>query len=138
LLYAAKGQGAFANGERITVSTITDLSQAMLLHSSLNLLLQGGYWDGLVRLVQTTRRQRGFGDYFAHTFVCRGQAEVMLEVDVKPWDLAPLKILVEEAGGRFSDFAGVPTIYSGTVVTSNGHVHDAVLSLLGTQSAERR
>jgi histidinol-phosphatase len=131
LLYAAKGHGAFANGERITVSTITDLSQAMLLHSSLNLLLQGGYWDGLVRLVQATRRQRGFGDYFAHTFVCRGQAEVMLEVDVKPWDLAPLKILVEEAGGRFSDFAGVPTIYSGTVVTSNGHVHDAVLSLLG-------
>jgi histidinol-phosphatase len=55
----------------------------------------------------------------------------MLEVDVKPWDLAPLKILVEEAGGRFSDFAGVPTIYSGTVVTSNSHVHDTVLSLLG-------
>ena len=55
----------------------------------------------------------GFGDYFAYTFVCRGQAEVMLETGIKPWDVAPLKILVEEAGGRFSDFTGAPTIYSG-------------------------
>ena len=61
----------------------------------------------------------------------RGQAEVVLEADVKPWDLAPLKILVEEAGGRLTDFTGSPTIYSGNVVVSNGHVHDAVLELLG-------
>jgi histidinol-phosphatase len=59
----------------------------------------------------------------------------MLETDVKPWDLAPLKILVEEAGGRFTDFAGVPTIYSGNAVVSNGRVHDAVLALLGAQTA---
>jgi histidinol-phosphatase len=83
--------------------------------------------------VAATRRQRGFGDYFAHTFVCRGQAEVMLEADVKPWDLAPTKVLIEEAGGRFTDFSGVSTIYSGNAVISNGHVHNAVLALLGTK-----
>jgi histidinol-phosphatase len=135
LLYAARGEGAFANGERLAVSTIAELAQATLLHGGLDLLLQGGYWERFTRLVQATRRQRGFGDYFAHTFVCRGQAEVMLETDVKPWDLAPLKILVEEAGGRFTDFAGVPTIYSGNAVVSNGRVHDAVLALLGAQTS---
>lgn len=131
LLYAAKGLGAFANGERLAVSTMTDLAQATLLHGSLNLIMRYGYWDGLTRLAQATRRQRGFGDYFAYTFVCRGQAEVMLETDVKPWDVAPLKILVEEAGGRFSDFAGTPSIYSGHAMISNGHLHDQVLALLG-------
>jgi histidinol-phosphatase len=134
LLYAAKGLGAFANGERLAVSTITDLAQATLLHGSLDLMLRDGYWDGLARLAQATRRQRGFGDYFAYTFVCRGQAEVMLETNIKPWDVAPLKILVEEAGGRFSDFAGAPSIYSGHAMISNGHVHDAVLDLLGMRT----
>jgi histidinol-phosphatase len=134
LLYAARGLGAFANGEPLAVSTITELAQAMLLHSSLNLMLRDGYWDGLRRLTQATRRQRGFGDYFAYTFVCRGQAEVMLETDIKPWDVAPLKIIVEEAGGRFSDFTGAPTIYSGNAIVSNGRVHDAVLALLGARA----
>ncbi len=134
LLYAAKGQGAFANGAPLTVSSIADLAQATLLHGSLNLWLHNGYWEGFMRLVRATSRQRGFGDDFAHTFVCRGQAEVMLESDVKPWDLAPLKILVEEAGGRFSDLTGAATIYSGNAVVSNGRVHDAVVELLGTKA----
>ena len=131
LLYAAKGEGAFANaGERLTVSSIADLAQATMLHGSLDILIKAGYWAGFTELVRATRRQRGFGDYFAHTFVCRGQAEVMLETDIKPWDLAPIKIVVEEAGGRLTDFAGVSTIYSGNAVVSNRHVHDAVLALL--------
>ena len=131
LLYAAKGEGAFANaGERLTVSSIADLAQATLLHGSLDLFITAGRWEGFTALVRATRRQRGFGDYFAHTFVCRGQAEVMLETDVKPWDLAPLKIVIEEAGGRLTDFTGIPTIYGGNAIVSNGHVHDAVLALL--------
>lgn len=130
LFYAARGEGAFANGERLAVSNLQTLEQATFLHTSLGLFLHDGYWQALTRLTQATRRQRGFGDYFAHTFVFRGQAEVMLELDVKPWDLAPLKILAEEAGGRFSDFTGAPSIYSGNAVVSNGHVHEAVLALL--------
>jgi histidinol-phosphatase len=134
LLYAARGEGAFSNGqERLAVSPVATLDRAMLVHGGLDILRRGGYWDGLTRLVDATARQRGFGDYFAHTFVCRGQAEVMVEADVKPWDLAPLKIIVEEAGGRFTDFSGKPTIYGGTVVASNGHVHDAVLDILETR-----
>lgn len=131
LLYAARGEGAYANGERVQVSPITELAEATLLYGGLSYFMRDGYWDSVTSLVQATRRQRGFGDYFAYTFVCRGQAEVMLETDIKPYDIAPLKILLEEAGGRLSDFRGVPTIYSGNVVASNGHVHDAVLQFLG-------
>ncbi len=132
LFYAAKGEGAFTNDhEPLAVSPIADMSEATLVHGGLDILLHSGYWDGFTRLVAATARQRGFGDYFAHTFVFRGQAEVMVEADVKPWDLAPLKIIVEEAGGRFTDFTGAPTIYGGSAVVSNGYVHEAVLRLLG-------
>jgi histidinol-phosphatase len=134
LFWARRGQGAWADDAPLRVSPVDDLGDAMLVHSSLNLLrpLDGGrWWDGFVRLVDRTDRQRGFGDYFGYTFVLRGQAEVMLEADVKPWDIAPFKILFEEAGGRFTDFTGRPTIYSGTAVASNGRLHDEALALLG-------
>ncbi|MBI2459963.1 MAG: histidinol phosphate phosphatase [Candidatus Rokubacteria bacterium] len=129
LLYARRGAGARANGEPVRVSSIATLAEATLLHASLG-YLRGEHWDGFVRLVDATERQRGFGDYFAYTFVIRGQAELMLEADLKPWDLAAVKILVEEAGGRFTDFAGRPTIYSGTALASNGLVHDEALRLI--------
>jgi len=135
LLYADKGNGAFANHERLNVSAISDLRQAMLVHGGLDLLMQTDLWSGFQRLVQTTQRQRGFGDYFAYTFVCRGQAEVMVETDVKPWDLAALKIIIEESGGRFTDCRGTPTIYGGNAVASNGRVHEAVIDLLDPASA---
>ena len=81
-------------------------------------------------MLAASGRQRGFGDYFGHTFVARGQAEAMIELDVKPWDLAAIKIIVEEAGGRFTDFQGKPTIYGGSAIASNGRVHDEILSLV--------
>jgi histidinol-phosphatase len=95
-----------------------------------------GRWKGFERLVRAAGRERGFGDYFGHTFVARGQAEAMVELDLKPWDLAPIKIIVEEAGGRFSDFAGVPTIYGGDAVASNGCVHEQVLELLDKHESD--
>jgi histidinol-phosphatase len=65
-----------------------------------------------------------------YTLVAEGKAELYVEVDLKPWDLAPCKLLVEEAGGRFSDLDGRPTIYSGTAMASNGRVHEAAVALL--------
>ena len=133
LYWARRGQGAWVDGVALRVSPVDRLADAMLVHSSLNLLrpLDGGRcWDGFVRLVERTDRQRGFGDYFGYTFVLRGQAELMLEADVKPWDVAPFKVLFEEAGGRFTDFAGQPTIYSGTALASNGRLHADLLAAL--------
>ena len=130
LLYARKGDGAFSNGERVRVSTVPTLSEAFLCHASLHVLRQAGRWDGFVRLVDATARQRGFGEYLPYALVARGQAEIAMEADLKPWDLAPIKILIEEAGGMFTDFDGKPTIYSGSALATNGLLHDAALSLL--------
>jgi len=90
----------------------------------------GRHWEGFLDLVDRTERTRAFGDYFGYTFVLRGQAELMLEADLKPWDLAPFKILFEEAGGRLTDFEGRPTIYSGSALASNGRLHAEALAVL--------
>jgi histidinol-phosphatase len=130
LCTARRGHGAFLNGVRLAVSPIADLRSAALLHAGVGLLRRGGHWDGFVRLVDATERQRGFGDYLGYTLVAEGKAEVYMETDLKPWDLAPCRLLVEEAGGRFTDLSGAPTIYSGTALATNGRVHDAALALL--------
>jgi histidinol-phosphatase len=130
LLYAQKGCGTFDATGRLRVSSVGSLRQGMVVFGGIDAFRQAGRWDGFERLVRASGRQRGFGDYFGHTFVARGQAEAMIEVDLKPWDLAAIKIIVEEAGGRFTDFTGTATIYGGTAVASNGLVHDEVLSLL--------
>lgn len=131
LLYAQKGYGAFDRGGRLQVSSITSLRQGMVVFGGIDIFRQAGRWDAFERLVQASGRQRGFGDYFGHTFVARGQAEAMVELDLKPWDLAAVKIVIEEAGGRFTDFTGAPTIYGGTAIASNGLVHNEILQLLG-------
>ena len=130
LYWARRGEGAFANGERVRVSDVDRLEDATLLHAGLGLLRATPQWDGFVRLVDATGRQRGFGDYYGYGVVAEGKAELYVETDLKPWDIAPVKILVEEAGGRLTDFAGRPTIYDGNVVASNGRLHDRALRLL--------
>jgi histidinol-phosphatase len=130
LFWARKGEGAWANGERIHVSPCAAMGDAMLLHSSLNLLKRVGYWDGFVRLVDATSRQRGFGDYYGYCLVAAGKGEIYAEADLKPWDAAPMKILIEEAGGRLTDFEGKPDIYTGSVLATNGLLHDEALRLL--------
>ncbi|MFQ5829285.1 MAG: inositol monophosphatase family protein [Candidatus Methylomirabilia bacterium] len=127
---ARKGQGAFVNGEPIRVSTVTELKDAHLVYSGLDLIRRCAQWDGFLRLVDFTSRARGFGDYLTYTVLAEGKAEIAVEVDLKPWDLAPLKILVEEAGGHFTDFAGRPSVYSGSALATNGRLHEEALALL--------
>lgn len=130
LLYARKGQGAFANGRQVRVSEVDNLRDAMLIHGGLKDLKIRPCWPSFLQLVDATGRQRGFGDALGHSVVICGQAEVALEPEIKPWDVAATKIIVTEAGGRYSDFAGSPSIYTGSAVISNGRVHDAVVNIL--------
>jgi len=130
LLTARRGGGAWSNGTRVRVSAIETLDAATLLHAGLRLLREAGCWDGFIRLVEATGRQRGFGDYLGYALVAEGKAEIYVETDLKAWDLAPCRIVVEEAGGRFTDLAGVPTIHSGTALATNGRLHDTALALL--------
>lgn len=130
LYTARRGQGAFLGGARLRVSDISSLDRATLIHASVGFLRSSGHWEGFIRLVDATERQRGFGDYMCYTVLAEGKAELAMESDLKPWDVAPVKLMVEEAGGRFTDFAGVPSIYSGTALASNGRLHDAALRLI--------
>lgn len=130
LYTARRAGGAQLNGAPLRVSPRAELGEAQLVHAGLDILRRGGYWEGFVRLVDATARQRGFGDYYGYTLVAEGKAEVYLEADLKPWDLAACRLLVEEAGGRFTDFDGRPTIYSGTALVTNGHLHESALGLL--------
>jgi histidinol-phosphatase len=130
LYTARKGEGAFANGARLHVSGGRPMKDALLLHSGLNLLRRTPYWDGLVRMVDAVERTRGFGDYYGYCLVAQGRAEIYAEMDLKRWDWAPMKVLVEEAGGRLTDFAGRPDSADGTVIATNGQLHDEALRLL--------
>ncbi len=130
LFTARRGEGAFLNGERLRVSECEAMKDATVLHSGLRLVREAGHWDGFVRLFDAGSRTRGFGDYYGYGLVAEGKAEIYVEVDLKPWDVAPVKILVEEAGGRLTDFSGRPTIYGGTVLATNGRLHAEALRLL--------
>jgi histidinol-phosphatase len=130
LLYAQKGQGAFDQHGRLQVSRIDTVRHSMLVFGGTGVLRSRGYWPAFERLVDASGRQRGYGDYFGYTFIARGQAEAMIDVDLKPWDLAALKIIIEEAGGRFTDFSGRPTAYGGSAIASNGLVHDEIRRLI--------
>ena len=130
-MYAAyRGGGAYANGERIHVSQTAELGKATFLHAGLGIVRTAGWWPGFERLIDGSLSQRGPGDYLGYALVASGRGEIYAELDLKPWDLAPCKIVVEEAGGRFTDFEGRPTIYSGSALATNGVLHDTAVALL--------
>jgi histidinol-phosphatase len=136
LLHARKGQGAFdETGKQLRVSEVSKLSAAMVSFGGLKIFRRAGYWAAIERIIDATGRQRGYGDYLGSSAVIRGWSEAMIELDVKPWDLGPLKILVEEAGGKLTDVGGRPTIYGGSAVVSNGRVHDELVEILRSSSA---
>ena len=128
--YAEKGAGAYRNGQSINVSQIERVEDSLFLFGGPNRFLQAGLWDGFTRLIEKSYRQRGIGDYLNFAYVFEGRGEAALEVGLYPWDLAPMKIIVEEAGGKFSDLDGNPSVYTGNCIVSNGKVHDAYLRLL--------
>lgn len=130
LFWAARGQGCWKNGQQVHVSKIDKLEEVQFEFGAPDRIASDGYWNGLRRVCEHTYRQRGFGDYlnFAHVF--EGKAEAAIEVGVKVWDIAPMKILVEEAGGRYTDLDGGTSIYKGSCMVSNGLVHDELLRLL--------
>ena len=134
--WAARGLGAFVqrDGEdpvRLRVSGISAWGDATLSLGEMHFLLAPELAPKVLRLTATSAQARCYGDLAGCAMLLAGRAEAWLEAGVKSWDLAALKILVEEAGGRFTDFAGRSTAEAGTCLASNGRVHEHVLSVLG-------
>ena len=133
--WAAKGLGAWlAAGEappvRLHVSRIGAWEDATLSFGEPHVLFRPPMLERIAALALSAQAARCYGDLAGCALVLQGQAEAWVEAGVQIWDLAPLQILVEEAGGRFTDFAGRPTIYTGTALATNGRLHDAALALL--------
>lgn len=130
IFWAEKGGGAFRNGKRIKVSEIGEMKNSQFNFGALSRVQSTGLWDAFAEIVKRTGRQRGFGDYLGFAHVFEGKAEAHLEVGVKVWDLAPMKIIVEEAGGEFTDLSGGKSVYTGSCLISNGLVHAQFLGIL--------
>jgi histidinol-phosphatase len=85
---------------------------------------------GFLELTRRVWRTRAYGDFWSHCLVAEGAVDVAAEPEVSHWDLAALQVIVEEAGGRFTDLSGVAGPDGGSVVVSNGRLHEEVLELL--------
>jgi len=125
--WAARGEGAFADGRPMHVSDVDDLSEAQLCYGELPLWEMFGIGEPFRALVASVWRTRGFGDFWQHMLVAEGTADIALEPIVNLWDLAAIQPIVEEAGGRFTDHAGTATPAGGNAISTNGRLHDRVL-----------
>ncbi len=126
--WAARGRGAFADGTPIRVSKVAQLADASLSYSSLTGWEAQGRLDGLLGLSRRCWRTRAYGDFWSHVLVAEGAVDASFEPEVSLWDLAPLQVIVEEAGGTFTDLSGEARPDGGSAVCSNGLLHSEVLA----------
>ena len=140
--YGWRGGGAWASGavgaeapRRIEVSHVADLDEGQILYASASGIDASGRAPGFRRLLGDAWRERGFGDFWGYTLVAEGAAEAMVEVDLFPWDVAAPMLLVEEAGGRATDFAGRRSFEGGSFLATNGRLHDVILARLSEGGA---
>ncbi|MHC5011031.1 MAG: inositol monophosphatase family protein [Planctomycetota bacterium] len=128
--WARRGGGCFRNHERIHVSDVDDFERATLAVGFIRGLLAEPHGENALELICQAKRVRCPGDLAGCAMVLEGRADVWLEAGVHEWDLAAGRILVEEAGGRFSDFNGAASHCMGTAIGSNRRLHDHVLRVL--------
>ncbi len=128
--WAARGEGAFVNGRRIRASQVAELSDAVLSYASLTSWEEHGLAEEFLTLARGCWRTRAFGDFWSHMLVAEGVVDLAVEPEVELWDLAAPQVIVEEAGGRFTDLGGTPTAAGGSSVSTNGLLHDRVLATL--------
>jgi histidinol-phosphatase len=124
--WATRGGGAFADGARCRVSGIARVEEAVVSSTSSHGMPPGGR-----ELAARAYADRGFGDFSQHCLVAEGAVDAACDSVVNLWDYAAVQLLVEEAGGRCTTFAGAATAHGESFLSSNGVVHEAVVALLG-------
>jgi histidinol-phosphatase len=130
--WAARGLGCFGNeGAAVRVSRVDDWSEATLSLGELRGLLSPPFGDSVSTLLRSAASVRCYGDVASAVMVLTGRAEAWLEAGVQVWDIAPMAVLFEEAGGRFTDLRGAPSLRGGTALATNGLLHPHVLAELG-------
>jgi histidinol-phosphatase len=134
--WATRGEGAFADGDPIRVSDVGTLEDVHLCLANFRDWAPLGLEDAVLTLERTVWRAVGFGDFWGHMLVAEGAADVMIEPELALWDVAALRPIVEEAGGRCTSITGGPAVGPGGCVTTNGRLHDDVLGALVADRSE--
>ena len=135
--WGSRGAGAWtadaaADGgaRRIAVSGVRELADASLSFQSIGQWRDAGYLDRLLGLSETVWRDRAYGDLWSYMLLAEGLVDIVAEFDVKPYDVAALVPIVEEAGGRLTSVTGDVELAHGSSLATNGLLHDAVVSAL--------
>lgn len=144
-VYAAKGLGcqwerdikpdagdsmSLGRTSRAKVAATTKLDQALFCTTWYQSFVDAGCPQLFTELAQATGVFRGWGDCYGYALVATGRADLMVDPQLRPWDAGPMPIILAEAGGRYSDFAGISDIHTGSGVATNGALHAQVLSLI--------
>ena len=126
-VYAGRGRGCFCNGVEARVSSVDAVDRAYLTTSGF------GYWpeEPLLAVKRSGWALRTWGDGYGYALVATGRVEAMVDPAAAAWDLAPMPVILGEAGGRFTDWTGAEQVDGGNGAASNGLLHDALLGDLG-------
>lgn len=131
--WAARGEGAWkrstpaAPPERLHVSATSALDEASVSFQSIAQWDHDGYLEKLIELTRAVWRDRAYGDLWSYTLLAEGLIDAVGEFGVKAYDVAPLALIIEEAGGRFTSVTGEPGPWHGNSLASNGVLHDELL-----------
>ena len=128
--WASRGGGAFADGETIRVSAIVRLEDASVSVTSPASMSEAGFERQYLALSGRAWSSRGLSDFWQHCLVAEGAVDVALEPRLNTWDYVPVQLIVEEAGGRCTDFMGRPPSHRASFISTNGRLHEAALEAL--------
>jgi len=130
IYWAGKGLGCFHNDKAIQLTSQTEWKKATLSCGEMSRLLTINEAPGIIDLITTAASVRCLGDVAAVAMVLSGRADLWIEAGVKTWDLAPHKILLEEAGGIFTDLRGELNIRNGDAIGGSVLLHDYALAIV--------
>jgi len=127
---AYRGEGAYRARNRLRVSSVEKLSESMVFSTGTGPSKDSSDQTRIRRYLDAARNSRSFGGFWQHMLVAEGAVEAALDWTSKPWDLAPLILIVTEAGGKSTSLNGNATIYEKSLLSTNGKIHDEVLAVL--------
>lgn len=129
--WAARGMGAHMDGARMRVSNKSALADASVSTGNLQSLARSPQWQNLGRIFAVVNRTRGYGDYYHYHRLAAGQLDAVIESDVNILDIAALSVIVNEAGGIFTDLAGRPPgLETTSVLAATPGLHATLLKQL--------
>ncbi|WP_243058181.1 inositol monophosphatase family protein [Nocardioides sp. SR21] len=135
--WASTGNGAWTGrsllkATRCQVSDVRRLEDASLSYSSLHGWEERGQLEDFMTLMRRCWRTRAYGDFWSYMLLAEGAVDIAAEPELEVYDMAALDIIVREAGGRFSSLEGTDGPFGGNALATNGHLHEAALSFLGS------